>query len=170
MVVQDKGRQRVSRVVGRYSQGVWDRLVYTALFKIDNQQGPTRQHSERCSVLHGSLDGRFLGRMDACVCMAESLHCSPETITTLLTGYVCVHAQSLQSCPTLCDPMDHSPQCSSVHGILQARILEWVAMSFSRGSSRLLTAESLGSPNCLYPNSKLKVFFFFFFFLKKSGL
>ena len=36
----------------------------------------------------------------------------------------CVHAKSLQSCPTLCHPMDHSPQGSSVHGILQARILE----------------------------------------------
>ena len=35
---------------------------------------------------------------------------------------------SLQSWPTLCDPLDHSPPVSSVHGILQARILEWVAM------------------------------------------
>ena len=41
-----------------------------------------------------------------------------------------------QSCPTLCDPVDCSPPSSSVHGILQARILEWVAISFSRGSSR----------------------------------
>ena len=41
-----------------------------------------------------------------------------------------------QSCPTLCNPMDCSPPASSVHGILQARILEWVAISFSRGSSR----------------------------------
>ena len=41
-----------------------------------------------------------------------------------------------QSCPTLCDPMDCSPPGSSVHGILQARILEWVAISFSRGSSQ----------------------------------
>ena len=40
-----------------------------------------------------------------------------------------------QSCPTLCDPMDCSPPGSSVHGILQARILEWVFMSSSRGSS-----------------------------------
>ena len=40
-----------------------------------------------------------------------------------------------QSCPTLCDPMDWRPPGSSVHGILQARILEWVAISFSRGSS-----------------------------------
>ena len=41
-----------------------------------------------------------------------------------------------QSCPTLCDPMDCSLPGSSLHGILQARILEWVAISFSRGSSR----------------------------------
>ena len=41
-----------------------------------------------------------------------------------------------QSCLTLCDPMDYSLQGSSVHGTLQARILEWVAISFSRGSSR----------------------------------
>ena len=41
-----------------------------------------------------------------------------------------------QSCPTLCDPMDCSLQGSSVHGIFQARVLEWVAISFSRGSSR----------------------------------
>ena len=40
-----------------------------------------------------------------------------------------------QSCPTLCDHMDCSLPGSSVHRILQARILEWVAISFSRGSS-----------------------------------
>ena len=41
-----------------------------------------------------------------------------------------------QSCPTLCNPMDCSPPGSSVMGVLQARILEWVAMPSSRGSSR----------------------------------
>ena len=40
-----------------------------------------------------------------------------------------------QSCLTLCDPVECSPSGSSVHGILQARILEWVAISYSRGSS-----------------------------------
>ena len=40
-----------------------------------------------------------------------------------------------QSCPTLCDPMDCSLLCSSVRGILQERILEWVAISFSRRST-----------------------------------
>ena len=43
-----------------------------------------------------------------------------------------------QSCLTLCDPMDCSPPGFSVHGILQARILEWIAMPFSRGTSQKL--------------------------------
>ena len=41
-----------------------------------------------------------------------------------------------QSCPTLCDPINCSPSASSIHGILQPRILEWVAISSSRGSSQ----------------------------------
>ena len=48
----------------------------------------------------------------------------------------CMYAKLLQSCLTLCDPMECSPPGSSVYGILQARILEWVAMSSSRGSSQ----------------------------------
>ena len=45
---------------------------------------------------------------------------------------VCVCVLVTQLCPTLCDPMDCCPPGSSVHGILQARILEWVAMPSSR--------------------------------------
>ena len=59
--------------------------------------------------------------------------------TTLLRAYsICagVCAKSLQSCPTLCHPVDRSPPDSSVHGILQAGILEWVAVSSSRVSSQ----------------------------------
>ena len=70
--------------------------------------------------------------------------------------------KSLQSCLTLCNPMDCSPPGSSVHGILQARILEWVAIPLSKGSSqprdrtqisfssctasRFFTTEPLGKP------------------------
>ena len=50
--------------------------------------------------------------------------------------YAWVHAKLLQSCPTLCNPMDCSPPGSSVHEILQARILEWTALPSSRRSSR----------------------------------
>ena len=45
-------------------------------------------------------------------------------------------AKSLQSCPTLCDPIDGSTPGSPVHGILQARSLEWVAISFSNQTFR----------------------------------
>ena len=48
----------------------------------------------------------------------------------------CMCAKSLQLCPTLCHPGDCSPPGSSVHGILQARILGWVTMPSSRGSSQ----------------------------------
>ena len=50
---------------------------------------------------------------------------------------LCVHAKLLQLCLTLCSPMVCSPPGSSVHGILQARTLQWVALSSSRGSSPL---------------------------------
>ena len=53
-----------------------------------------------------------------------------------LRGHSCMHAQSLQPCPTLCDPIDCSPPGSSVHGSLKARVLEGIAMPFSRGSSQ----------------------------------
>ena len=49
---------------------------------------------------------------------------------------LCTYAKVLQLYLTLCDPMDHSPPGSSVHGILQAKILEWVAMPSSKGSSQ----------------------------------
>ena len=53
-------------------------------------------------------------------------------LSVLQSYYRSAHAQSRL---TLCDPMDCSPPGSSVHGISQTRILEWVAISFSRGSS-----------------------------------
>ena len=52
-------------------------------------------------------------------------------------------AKSLQSCPTLCDPMDSSPQGSPVPGILQARTLEWVAISFSNAWEWKVKGKSL---------------------------
>ena len=60
------------------------------------------------------------------------MHCHLAYLTYMQS--VCVLVSQL--CPTLCDPLDCSPQCSSVHGILQARILEWVAIPFSKGFSQ----------------------------------
>ena len=84
--------------------------------------------------------------------------------------------KSLQLCPTLCNPMDRSLPGSYIHGIFQARILEWVAISFSRGSfqprdqtqvsctvGRLFTiwttrepyVLSLNQKNALFPNEEI---------------
>ena len=57
--------------------------------------------------------------------------------------YPAAAAASLQSCPTLCDPMDCSLPGFSVHGILQARTLEWVAISFSNASKWKVKVKSL---------------------------
>ena len=57
--------------------------------------------------------------------MADSCQCMAKTTAAAAA------AKSLQSCPTLCDPIDGGPPGSPVPGILQARILEWVAISFS---------------------------------------
>ena len=54
-----------------------------------------------------------------------------QYIGPLMQRTAAAPAKSLQSCPTLCDPIDGSPPVSSVPGILQARILEWVAIAFS---------------------------------------
>ena len=87
----------------------------------------------------------------------------------LLEPSTCVCAKWLQSCLTLWNPMDRSPPGSFAHQILQARILEWVAMSSSRVSSQLkdqthafcgsciavgfFTIEPLGKPTTLYIDS-----------------
>ena len=57
---------------------------------------------------------------------------------TALVFTLCVWMLVTHSCPTICKTMDCSPPGSSAHGILQARILEWVAMPSSRGSSPLM--------------------------------
>ena len=61
----------------------------------------------------------------------------------------CMHAKSIQSCPTLCDSADWSPPGSTIHGILQARILEWVARSSSRGSFCLRDQTQVSYISCI---------------------
>ena len=76
----------------------------------------------------GSSPGLDMGQRLACP------HPCPTSYNTLGREQYLLHAKSLPSCRTLCDPKDCSPPGSSVHGILQARILEWVAMPSSTGS------------------------------------
>ena len=62
---------------------------------------------------------------------------------------LCVCAKSLQSCLTLCNPKDHTPSSSSVHGILQARILEWIAVPSSGGSSQSRDRTCVSYVSCI---------------------
>ena len=62
--------------------------------------------------------------------------CNTDSASNPKLRSPCVCSKLLQSCLTLCNTMDHSQPGSSVHGILQARIVKWVAMPFSRGSSQ----------------------------------
>ena len=64
-----------------------------------------------------------------------TFHGVAKSQTQLSDLTVAAAAKSLQLCPTLSDPMDCSLPGSSVHGIFQARVLEWVTISSSRGSS-----------------------------------
>ena len=91
---------------------------------------------------------------------------------------VCMHAKLLQLCLVLCNPMDCSPSGSLVHGILQARLLMWIAMPSSRGSSWprdrtcipyssciagwFFTSEPPGRPSPVYISFNFLSFFFFF--------
>ena len=65
----------------------------------------------------------------------EAKEATAHVVTKRVRHDLATAAKSLQSCLTLCHPIDGSPPGSSIHGILQARVLEWVAISFSRGSS-----------------------------------
>ena len=62
---------------------------------------------------------------------------------------VCMHTKSLQSCLTLCNPLECNPPGSSVHGILQARILEWIAIPSSKGSSQPRDWSQVSCISCL---------------------
>jgi len=73
-------------------------------------------------------------------CKFPSLH--------ILAAATAAAAKSLQSCPTLCDPIDGSPPGSSIPGILQARTLEWVAISFSNAWKKV-QSESEVAQSCL---------------------
>ena len=64
-------------------------------------------------------------------------------VSTILMPAAATAAKLLQSCPTLCDPIDGSPPGSSVPGILQARMLEWVAISFSNAWKWKVKVKSL---------------------------
>ena len=67
----------------------------------------------------------------------------PVIVNTCYYAAAAAAAKSLQSCPTLCDPIDVSPPGSPAPGILQTRTLEWVAISFSNAGKRKVKVKSL---------------------------
>ena len=74
-----------------------------------------------------------------CLCLQQKdkkTLCHVNLLLLCWIGLFDIGTEVAQSCPTLCDPMDCSLPGCSVHGIFQARVLEWVAISFSRRSSQ----------------------------------
>ena len=96
----------------------------------------TRSYLNLCKPMDCSLPGSPVhGIGGGCVCVCLCV-CVCVCVCLCVCVSVSVSVLVIQWYPTLCNPMDCSPPGSSVHGILLARILEWVAISFSRGSSR----------------------------------
>ena len=88
-----------------------------------------------CFKMNLSVENTMWDSMKVEQISYDALDGSAGQGTVACKAPVSKESEVAQSCPTLCNPVDWSPPGSSVHGILQARILEWVASSFSRGSS-----------------------------------
>ena len=89
------------------------------------------------------------------------------------TKSMCMHASSLQSGPTLCNPMDYSPPVSSVHGIPEARILEWVACAVVDSWTDFMVGEMSRRVESIYEEVTLFIYFIFttfYFILEYSQL
>ena len=90
-------------------------------------------HIDHCVISYTgkllSLRDNYCGKWPSVNHARKSVH-----FQALLKSYC--YCLVSKSCPTLCNPVDYSPPGSSVYGVLQAKILEWVAMPFSRGSSQ----------------------------------
>jgi len=113
MLGKIEGRRRRGRQRMRWLDGITDSMD----MNLSKFQEIVKDRGAWCTAVHGVGKGHNL---------ATEQQQQP---------WFPVYAKLLPSCLTLCDPMDCSPPGSSVHGILQARILEWVAMPSSRGSS-----------------------------------
>ena len=114
-------------------------------FNLNNQRTDCLAHGTLLNVMWQPGWEGSLGENGYTLCMAEYLCCLPETITALLIGYVCC-AQSPSHVQLFATPWTTAHQASLSLGKLQARILEWVAMPFSRES--------------VIPQYEIKSFFF----------
>ena len=134
--------------VGLSQQEYWSLLPFPSLGDLpDPRIEPTSPALQTDSLLLSHQESHNI------------VYCILYTQYSMCICSMCAFAHLLESCLTLCDPMDCSPPGSSVHGILQAGILQWVAMPSSRGSShprdrkytsgiagKFFTAETQGKP------------------------
>ena len=111
-------------------QGSLPRTTLISVLKVWHPWSPLSQGKTRglVTLWYSSL----LHKTNSCAMLRTYSWTTPSFP---FLGFLFVALLVTKLCLTLCDPMDCSPPASSVHGILQARILEWVAMPFSRGSS-----------------------------------
>ena len=120
------------------------RVKYRSAVVLVTQSCLTRGYPMDCSLPSSSVHVIFQARILEWVAIPFSRGSSQprnQTQVSSIPGgffsiWATAAAKSLQSCRTLCDPIDGSPSGSPVPGILQARTLEWVAISFSRESSQ----------------------------------
>ena len=93
-----------------------------------------QHHSSKASILWHSAF--FMVQLSCSLLYINHFASTSKVISTSLSMCLRVCVSVTRLCLTLCNPRNYSPPVSSVHGILQARTLEWAAISFSRGSSQ----------------------------------
>ena len=120
----------------------WWSLAYQQGHRISVVRDKCCSNTWFCKKHHPSSSGTFMISVDTCSALSrqdfisQRLRNESWNYTWKLKSFTWVYKRSVvQLCPTSCDPMDCSPPGGCVHGILQARILEWVAISFPRWSS-----------------------------------
>ena len=110
---------------------------------------------------YSNYEGEGQGSLVCCSPWGRKESDTTKQLNNNNSNYSAAAAKSLQSCPTLCDPIDGSPPGSPVPGILQARTLEWVAISFSNAwkwkvKVKLLSRVRLSDPmDCSLPGSSI---------------
>ena len=112
-------------------RGAWWAAIYGV---VQSQKRLKRLSSSSSSILSMECLWNFLSKSTSYLSPRYThIHSHTHTLTYLLmrAAAAAAAAKSLQSFPTLCDPIDSSPPGSPVPGMLQARTLEWVAISFS---------------------------------------